>query len=231
MLACMLHAHLGNMGSPGTFQATFDQLFAANGLTHIIIPQNPDSAKIFGVVPGGQYPPGHFEMNTSIETPEPMEAETPEIVVAQQDTETSTGVREKRIRDPRKLKHRHKELTRLWKKVPAFKEMLALRVLPVDRPPKISNVYSPWARKDRITSVLQFYDPRDVNPGLMMDLKGPISEADVEYLFLDGLIQECEYETITVDSESVKEVRLGLLDSFERGLVEPAPKVLLIEKA
>ena len=82
MLACMLHAHLVNMGSPGNYQATLDQLFAANVLTPIIIPQNPDSAKIFGFVPAGQCAPGNFKIKANIETPEAMEAEAPEMVVA-----------------------------------------------------------------------------------------------------------------------------------------------------
>ena len=77
MLACMLHAHMVNMGSSSSYQATLNKLFAANGLTPITMPQNSDSAKIFDVVPGGKCTTGKFKINTNVETSKVNEAEAP----------------------------------------------------------------------------------------------------------------------------------------------------------
>ena len=114
--------------------------------------------------------------------------------------------------------------------MPELKEMLTLRVLSIDRSPKIVNVFKPPSKRDRPTSVLQFHDLRDMNPNLRTDMERPISEADVEFLSHDGLIHENDYETIKFDSESLKKVPPGLSDSFERGLAEPSPEVPSVEK-
>ena len=60
-------------------------------------------------------------------------------------------------------------------------------------------------------------------------LESPLSEADMEYLFHEGLIQD-NYESRTVDAEVLRKARPGRSDSFERGLVEPAPKIQSIIK-
>ena len=235
MLACMLHAHLVNMGSPGTYQETLNQLFTANGLTPIIIPKNPDSVKIFGILPGEKCQPSNFKINTEVtktqektKEPEPTAMEV-QVTTAEVEVLPVTGTRN-RSRDPRRNKNRHIELNRLCKEVPMFKEGLALRVLSTDKTPRIANVFKPRGKRDRPQSVLQFHDPRDVNPGMKTRLEGSITEADVEFMFLEGLIQDCDYETMTVDGETLRKARPGLSDSFERGLVEPSPKVLLITK-
>ena len=57
------------MGSPGTYQATLMQLFIANGLTPIKIPQNPDAGKIFGILPGEKCQPDDNRINTEIDQP------------------------------------------------------------------------------------------------------------------------------------------------------------------
>ena len=231
MLACMLHAHLINMGTPGSYQATLNQLFAANGLTPINIPQNPYSAKFFGILPGGKYPPSNFKINTEINKQKETETLEMEVVQAKENpTATGTPERLVRTRDPRKLKSRHRELTGLCNEEPGFKDGLALRVLSTDRSPRLVNVFKPKAKKDKSQSVLQFHDPRDVNPTLKTDLEGAISEVDVEFLFYEGLLQDDDYDTITVDGEALRKIRPGLTDSFERALVEPSPKVLLVAK-
>ena len=127
MLACMLHAHLVNKVPPGTYQATLDQLSAANGLTPIIIPQVLGSAKIFGIFPGGKTVLENYKINTDISK----EAETTEMEVVEKETVLPpTGAREKILTpDLRKLKSRHKELFTLCMEVPEFKEELALKVL------------------------------------------------------------------------------------------------------
>ena len=122
MLACMLHAHLVNMGSPGAYQATLDQLFAANGLTPIIVPTSSRLGKYFGILPG-MNTPENFPINTNINK----EAKTSVMeVVEKEAVMPPTGTREKILtRDPRKLKSRRKELSRLCREVPEFKEGLA----------------------------------------------------------------------------------------------------------
>ena len=220
MLACMLHAHLVNMGSPGTYQETLKQLFVANGLTPIVIPNNPNSEKIFGIIPGGKCQPENYKIKektttTTASAPEPESSEM-EIQASAEEAQPSVGTRDKlRTRDPRKLKNRHKELVRLCRDVPAFCEGLALRVMSTDKNPKLANVFKPRGRRDRPQTVLQYHDPRDVTPGLQMNLEGAITEADVEFLFLEGLIQDQDYDTITVDGDTLKKARPGLPDYQE----------------
>ena len=65
MLACMLHTHLVNMGSPGN-QETLNRLFTVNRLTPIVIPHKPYSMKIFGILPGEKCQPNNFKINTEV---------------------------------------------------------------------------------------------------------------------------------------------------------------------
>ena len=146
------------------------------------------------------------------------------LVTAVEDMQPSMGTRDKiRTRDPRKHKNRHKELVRLGRDVPTFKEGLALSVLSIDKKPKLGNVFKPRGKRDIPQSVLQYHDPRGVTTGFQMDLEGSISEADEEFLFHEGLIQDHDYGTITVDGETIKKVRPGLSDSFEISHAEPSP--------
>ena len=63
------------MGSPSSNQATLTQLFPAISLMHRVIPQNPDSTNIFGVVPGVKCILGNFKINKNVETSEVIDAE------------------------------------------------------------------------------------------------------------------------------------------------------------
>ena len=231
----MLHAYLVNMGSPGTYPETLSNLFTANGLTPIVIPHNLDSTKIFGILPGEKCHPSNFKINTEVNKTQQKtkEPEFSALEVQFKATEVQvlpgTGTRN-RSRDPCRQKMRHREQSSLCTEVPTSNGGLALRVLSTDMTPKIANVFKPRSKRDRPQSVLQFHDSWDVNPGMQTDLEGTISEADVEFMFLEGLIQDYDYETVTVDSETLRKARPGLSDSFERGIVEPSPKVLLITK-
>ena len=49
---------------------------------------------------------------------------------------------------------------------------------------------------------------------MQTDLEGTISEADVEFMFLEYLIQDYDYETVTVGTETLRKARPGLSDSF-----------------
>lgn len=49
MLSCMLHAHLMNVGNPGTYEKVLTQTLTLNNLPAIKIPEVPQSAKILNL--------------------------------------------------------------------------------------------------------------------------------------------------------------------------------------
>lgn len=49
ILSCMLHAHLMNMGNPGTYEIVLNQTLTLNNLPTIKIPEEPSSAKILNI--------------------------------------------------------------------------------------------------------------------------------------------------------------------------------------
>ena len=177
----MAHAHLVNMGSPGTYQATQNQLFEANGLTTMKISTNPDSSKMFGILSSERCQPNCCNVNTTPRVVSTKEPETSKMDVrhvpdkeARDQSPCGTQASVKR-RNPRKLKNRHK------KSPVSTRKSLNLEML--------------WDWE----SCLRTRNPslpisRNVISGMETNLVSPLSEVDVKSIFHEGLIQDTTRE-------------------------------------
>ena len=162
----------------------------------------------------GKSTPDNFKINMNINK----EAENPVMEVVEQETVLPPAVMREKIQagDPRRLKSRYKELSRLCKEVPEFKKGLILKVLSTDNNLRIAKVFKPRGKMDRPHSILQFHDSRYMNPILMTVLEGPIYEVDVKHMFQDGLILDDDYVIIAMEPDSLMRARPGLFHSIEK---------------
>ena len=213
ILACMIHAHLVNMGSPGTYQAKLNQLFEAKGLATIKVLTNPDSSKIFCILPSEKCQPNNYDIKTPTlvvsKGPETSEMEVEQVPDKEARDQSPSGAQATvKSRHPRKLKNQYREITHLYMVVPEFRDALGVRVLSTDNKPKLANVFRLRGKKERPSSILKFDDPRDVISCMETNMESPLSEDDVEYLFNEGHIQD-NYEIRKIDAEVLRKARLG----------------------
>lgn len=86
LLACIMHSHVLNLQTPGSYNIELNKMLKANNLPQMKFPSNPDSAKVLGATAVRQ---------------EPMEEEELESEEEKEETTTQIQVHSKPQRDPR----------------------------------------------------------------------------------------------------------------------------------